>query len=292
MEKKVVRIGTRGSLLAVAQTEQVIAAMQKKFPDIIWEKVILRTRGDELLNKPLADFGGKGVFVTAFEEALQQGNIDLAVHSAKDMPTELAPGMVIAGVTGRADARDVLVTRKGGAPPGKGMVVGTGSLRRQMQLNRIYPEVECKSIRGNVPTRLDKVRQGECDGVVLAAAGLQRLGLLSEPDLSYRYFSFEEMVPSGGQGIIAIEGRAGEPVSDMVRTISDQKAYMELEAERSVLRTFDAGCHETVGILTVVKKEQMTYYMMREQEGRLVRRQGTIPVEKRLELAQQIKDLL
>lgn len=165
--EKVIKIGTRGSLLALEQTNQVIAALKEKYPHLHIEKVILRTQGDKILDKPLFEFGGKGMFITEFEEALAEERIDLAVHSAKDMPIELADGMVIAGVLPRADVRDVLVTRKGVS--GK-LLIGTGSLRRQFQLKEIYPEAACISIRGNVPTRLQKVRDGEVDGVVLAAA--------------------------------------------------------------------------------------------------------------------------
>lgn len=243
---KVIRIGTRGSLLSLEQTNRVIAALTARNLELQIEKVVIHTQGDKILDKPLLAFGGKGAFVTEFEEALADGTIDLAVHSAKDMPMELAEGLVIAGALPRADVRDVLVTRKG-LP--ERMVIGTGSLRRQFQLKAMYPHAQCISIRGNVPTRLQKIRDGECDGVVLAAAGLERLGLLEEKDFEYRYFSTEEMVPAGGQGIIAIEGRMNDEITELVRSISNPDAMQELETERRILQLLEAGCHEAIGVI-------------------------------------------
>ncbi|MGN0330259.1 MAG: hydroxymethylbilane synthase [Kineothrix sp.] len=287
--EKTIRIGTRGSLLALEQTRLVIAALRKKYPQLHIETVILHTRGDKVLDKPLYESGGKGMFVTEFEEALAEGRIDLAVHSAKDLPTELAGGLFIAGALQRADVRDVLVT---GKDVPKNMVIGTGSLRRQLQLREIYPEVQCISIRGNVPTRLQKVRDGECDGVVLAAAGLERLGLLEEPDFNYRFFSREEMVPAGGQGIIAIEGRTGDETAGLVSSISDQNAMLELETERRILQLLEAGCHEAIGVISRAEGGQIAVQIIRESGGRIYRRQGEAAIGKRLELAQQLADSL
>ncbi|MGN0306731.1 MAG: hydroxymethylbilane synthase [Lachnospiraceae bacterium] len=148
--EKIIRIGTRGSRLALMQTEMVIVSLKRIIPDWTIETVVLHTRGDKLLDKPLVEFGGKGLFITEFEEALTEGRIDLAVHSAKDMPMKLADDLVIAAALPRADARDVLVIKKGAK---ENPVIGTGSLRRQFQLKAIYPHMQCVSIRGNVPTR-------------------------------------------------------------------------------------------------------------------------------------------
>lgn len=285
--KEVIRIGTRGSQLALAQTDQVIAALKRQYPELNMEKVILHTKGDKMLNKPLLDFGGKGVFVTEFEEALQSGKIDLAVHSAKDMPMELAGGLTIAGALPRADARDVLVTEKG-LPDSSHLTVGTGSLRRQIQLRQIYPGLKCISARGNVPTRLQKIQKGECDGVILAAAGLERLNLLKEPELDYRFFTYEEMVPAGGQGIIAIEGREEDAASQLARSISDRNAELELETERYILKELNAGCHEAVGVISVLEGDWITIRIIREMQGRLCRQQGRIEIENRFQLAKEL----
>lgn len=261
-----IRIGTRGSELALAQTNQVIAALHERFPDVLTETVILQTKGDKIPDKPLPAFGGKGVFVEEIERALAEGSIDIAVHSAKDMPMELGDSLELAGVLKRADARDVLVVqkesaiaewlnqKKDSATEGKEcrknpFVIGTGSLRRQFQLKKCYPACICKSIRGNVTTRLQKLRAGEYDGIILAAAGLERLGLLEEKDLEYRFFSKKEMLPAGGQGIIAIEGRKGDRITEMIWEISDGKTCQELLLERRLLKIVGAGCHEAVGVM-------------------------------------------
>lgn len=294
--KKVIRIGTRGSKLALVQTEMVIEKLKQKYPEWGAEIVIIHTQGDKILDKPLIQFGGKGAFITEFEEALLDGKIDLAIHSAKDMPMELADGLVIAGVLPREDVRDVLVTRKGtdsvlsNAP--EKLIVGTGSLRRQFQLKALYPHIQCISIRGNVPTRLQKVRDGECDGVILAAAGLKRLGLLEEPDLDYRYFSREEMVPAGGQGIIAIESRMNDELTGFVSRISCQNTMLELQTERKVLELLNAGCHEAIGVISTVQKGEIAIEIIQEISGKVCRQQSRTGIENRLKLAEQLVDSL
>lgn len=285
MNQKEIRIGTRGSELALAQTKQVVGLLNAEYPDLVFETVIIRTKGDKILEKPLIDFGGKGAFVTEFEEALLQGEIDLAVHSAKDMPMELSDGLEIAGVLPRENARDVLVCRKGDTKP---IRIGTGSLRRQFQLKRIYPELECVAIRGNVPTRLDKVREGIYDGVILAAAGLARLDLLSEPDLEYHFFSYDEMIPAGGQGIIAIEGRTEDVISRMVKRISDFNAMMELETERKVLELLNADCHEAVGVFSEWKEDCMKLRVVREKEGQIFKAEKSCIPGKHFEMIKSL----
>ncbi len=306
-----IRIGTRGSALALIQTDQVIRALHERYPELETERVVLRTKGDRILDKPLLDFGGKGAFITEFEEALLDGRIDLAVHSAKDMPMELADGLALAGTLPRADARDVLVMRKGvqlsrsafaenevqhgrslretgdmeEETKASGLVIGTGSLRRQFQLKRLFLGAVCVNIRGNVQTRLQKILEGQCDGVILAAAGLERLGLLEEKEFDYRCFSYEEMLPAGGQGIIAVESRQEESIMELVKGISDGNAYMELETERRVLRLLDAGCHEAVGVMAQIEGDRIFLKMLREKNGIITGRQGQDMVVNRLRLA-------
>ena len=336
-----IRIGTRGSELARKQTELVIDAISKAYPDCVCETVILRTEGDRILDKPLMEFGGKGVFVTEFEEALQEGKIDLAVHSAKDMPMELAKGLTICGVLPREDVRDVLVTRKDhplqmehflqerkqeegtsdwmekereiGAQNAEPVVeckvtenqhsalemyrIGTSSLRRQCQIEQLYSNVQCVSIRGNVPTRLRKLRDGEYDGVVLAAAGLRRLDLLQEEDLEYHYFDVEDMLPAGGQGIIAIEGREQDEIAECVKKISDSDAWLQLKTEQKVLYLLNAGCHEAVGVVTNLTADKIELRIMKEMDGKLIYVDGrasrsdysNLAVEQVQELLQKLK---
>ncbi|MDD5998760.1 MAG: hydroxymethylbilane synthase [Lachnospiraceae bacterium] len=332
-----IRIGTRGSELARKQTELVINAISKAYPDCVCETVILRTEGDRILDKPLMEFGGKGVFVTEFEEALQEGKIDLAVHSAKDMPMELAKGLTICGVLPREDVRDVLVTRKdyplqvehllqerkqesgtsdrlekereiqaentdstgkrmkSGNPQRalKPYHIGTSSLRRQCQIEQLYSNVQCVSIRGNVPTRLRKLRDGEYDGVVLAAAGLRRLNLLQEEELEYHYFDVKDMLPAGGQGIIAIEGREQDEIAECVKKISDSDAWLQLQAEQEVLRLLNAGCHEAVGVATNLTADKIELRIMKEMNGKLIYVDGMAPRSDYSNLAvEQVQQLL
>ncbi len=299
-----IRIGTRGSKLALVQTNQVVEQLRKAYPEIETETVVLRTKGDQILDRPLIDFGGKGVFITEFEEALLNGKIDLAVHSSKDMPMHLEEGLTIAGTLARADARDVLVMRKGIHPrqqkqtaektieqirqDNSNILIGTGSLRRQFQLKSIYPGISCLNIRGNVQTRLNRILEGQCDGVILAAAGLERLGLTKQEEFDSRYFSFAEMIPAGGQGIIAVEGRSGDPATELVRGISDQIAYQELETERRVLQLLDAGCHEAVGVISQIQDDRISLEVIQEKRGVIYRRRGEDTVTNRMKLADAV----
>lgn len=263
-----IRIGTRGSILALAQTELVEQAIKASFPDIEFERIIYKTEADSNKRKPLVEFGGTGVFVKELERALLDGEIDIAVHSAKDMPAMISEGLCIAGTLPRDDVRDVLVYRK---ELGKSVdeitgsfTVGTGSPRRQSQLQELYPGFSCIGIRGNVPTRLNKVRNGECDGVILASAGLKRLGLMEQQEFSYHFFPEEEILPAGGQAIIAIEGRISDDVIPYIQAISDETAYVELMAEQKILRGLNAGCHEPIAVRARVEKDDILISVARE----------------------------
>ncbi|MFQ8696594.1 MAG: hydroxymethylbilane synthase [Alitiscatomonas sp.] len=175
-EKKVIRLGTRKSPLAMAQARLAAEAIERAFPELTAELVPIMTRGDRILDRPLVEFGGKGAFISVFERTLLEGRIDGAVHSAKDMPEELAKGLVIAAALPREDAGDVLVTVKGRPLPDGPLLVGTGSPRRQVQIGEMR-NARCALLRGNIQTRLNKLREGEYDAILLAAAGLKRMGL-------------------------------------------------------------------------------------------------------------------
>lgn len=292
------KIGTRGSLLALAQTDLFIETVNRAYPGLVCEKVIVRTAGDHIQDRPLAEFGGKGVFVTEFEEAIRQGSIDCAVHSAKDMPTELADGLSIVCVLPREDPRDVLVVRRGTDLAAlQQAVIGTGSLRRRAQLAACDPNMAFAPLRGNVPTRLERLRAGEYDGIVLAAAGLKRLGLAAEEDLAYRYLAAETVIPAGGQAIIAVEGRADGTQAFLSR-LSDSRAAAELETERLILRKLNAGCHEAVGVYAQVgaptgpfresAKDVICIRAVREKDGVLLRQELCGAAGERCALAQQM----
>lgn len=291
-----IRIGTRGSLLALAQTDLFIEQLQKHYPGISCEKVILKTAGDKILDKPLLEFGGKAVFVTEFEDAIKEGRIDYAVHSAKDMPMELSEGLTVACVLPREDARDVLVTRKGTKLAElKEAVIGTGSLRRQSQLLALYPNAVCRSLRGNVPTRLEKLKAGAFDGIILAAAGLKRLCLDACEEYEYTYLDLEDMVPAGGQAIVAIEGRSGKE-QEFLKAVTDEKAALELQAERLILKGLNAGCHEAVGVYAEIldgpgcSEEQMRIRLMKEIDGQIFRTEGVTTLADWKALAERLAD--
>jgi hydroxymethylbilane synthase len=240
------RIGTRGSPLARAQAEYVrarIAAAHGLDPDAV-EIVVIRTTGDTVRDRPLADLGGKGLFTKEIEEALIAGSIDLAVHSAKDVPTFLPDGLTLAAYPEREDPRDVFV---GGVPLAAlpaGAVVGTASVRREALVRRMRPDIEVKLLRGNVHRRLEKVADGTFHGTVLALAGLKRLGLeaqareLLEPSV---------FPPSVGQGAIAVEIRADDQrTAALVAAIDDPATSIALAAERAFLAELDGSCRAPI----------------------------------------------
>lgn len=264
-----VRIGTRKSALAIAQTELVANLMKAKFPGLQVELVMKQTVGDKILDKPLLEFGGKGVFVSEFEEALQRGDIDFAVHSAKDLPMELAEGLEIVGVPAREDVRDVVVTRKDSVLEEKiskreTIIVGTSSLRRKMQIELLADQLwggapaQCKNLRGNVLTRLEKLASGEYDAIILAAAGLNRLGELPEfGRFHFSYLGWMDMIPAGCQGILAVEGKKGNPVNRIAREISEESALLSFRLERRTLALMEAGCHEPIGVCSRLAGETL-----------------------------------
>jgi hydroxymethylbilane synthase len=238
-----VTVGTRGSRLARAQTERVVALLQGAWPGLECDVRAIVTRGDrtQASGEPLPEIGGKGLFTAELEQALREGKIDLAVHSLKDLPTEPPPGIALGAVCLREDVRDCLVARDGLtlAELPEGAVVGTSSLRRAAQLRALRPNLEVRSVRGNVDTRVRKVRDGELDAVVLAAAGVLRLGL--EDEVSE--WLGEAMLPAPGQGALAVQCRAGdESVLALLEPIDDESARAATSAERAFLRALGAGC--------------------------------------------------
>lgn len=243
-----IKIGTRKSDLALAQTGMVIESLRNAFPGIETEIIHIATKGDKIIDKPLKNIGGKGVFVSEIEYALQCSDIDIAVHSAKDLPICLGDNLEISGVLKRGNYRDVLVTcPEKSIQSDEIFTVGTGSLRRRLNMQRLYPNVIFREIRGNVDTRLQKLKDGAYDGIILAAAGLERLGLYSSEEFSFTAFDSNEFLPSACQGIIAVESRKNDSVTPIIQRISDINTFYCFEAERSVLRLLDADCMTPVG---------------------------------------------
>ncbi|MDO5293004.1 MAG: hydroxymethylbilane synthase [bacterium] len=281
--KTTIKIGTRKSALAMAQTELVIQAIKRVHPDVSIEIITMTTKGDKILNQPLIAFGGKAVFVSEFEEAIADGTIDFAVHSAKDMPMELLEGLDVVAVLERADPRDVLVRVKGDKRQLN--TIGTSSLRRQMQVKEYYPMADCCNIRGNVGTRLEKMKNGQYDGIILAMAGLSRLGLLDSEEYEFEVFDSTSFLPAAGQGIIAIEGRKDDFCSKLLEQINHKETAYRLQTEREVLRLLEAGCHEPVAVYSEIHDDTIQLSVLYEQDGKVVKWNGTDQVQARLALA-------
>lgn len=262
-----IRIGTRKSKLALIQTELVKAQILKYFPDEEIEIVHIVTHGDKVLDKPLGEIGGKGVFTKEIEEKLLDKTIDIAVHSAKDVPMELADGLCLGAVLLRDDNRDVILKRKETKKIGEGSVIGTSSLRRELQIKQIYPGVVIKSLRGNVGTRIDKLKSGEYDAIILAAAGLKRLGLDNDDELDYIYTDNEKFVSAAGQGILAIECRNGD-LKEVMAALDDREARVCLLAEREFLRNLDGSCNAPCGAHCTLSRENFEFRGMYAADGK------------------------
>jgi len=251
--------GTRGSALARRQTEMVAEALKTRLPDLQIETIVLSTRGDRELSKPLPQIGGKGLFTAELEAALHGGEIDLAVHSLKDLPTEDTPGLTIGAILSRQDPGDILVSRAqhtlASLPPQA--TVGTSSLRRQAQLLAARPDLHIIPVRGNIDTRIAKAldETGPYQAIILAAAGLTRMGL--DAHISER-LGFDTMLPAPGQGAIAVQCRAGDAaVLDYLAHIDHPATRQAVSAERAFLATLNAGCSLPVAALGTVSGESL-----------------------------------
>ena len=247
-----IRIATRESRLALRQTEMVAAALRERHPSIVVEIVGMTTRGDQVLDRPLAQVGGKGLFIKELEVALEQHRADIAVHSMKDVPMELAPGFALSTFGAREDPRDAFVSLRFGrlAALPEDSVVGTSSLRRECQLRRAFPTLSFKPLRGNVNTRLAKLDAGDYDAIILAAAGLKRLGFadrirdMIEPDVA---------LPAIGQGILAVEHLASrDDLRKLLAPFRDAGADAAARAERALGLVAEGSCEVPVGALARV----------------------------------------
>ena len=251
-------IGSRGSKLALWQAEWVKSRLMELRPETEIRIEIIKTSGDVMLNVPLATIGGKGVFTKELEDALLAGTIDLAVHSLKDLPTTLPGNLAISAITEREDARDALILRAGGATQNhtlrdlpRGALVGTSSLRRQAQLKHLRSDVRIKDLRGNVDTRLRKLDEGGYDAIILAAAGLRRLGFEGRINAALPH---EEMLPAVGQGALGIETRAGDSkTAALVSLLEDAPTRAACTAERMLLHALGGGCQVPIAAHAVVK---------------------------------------
>lgn len=246
-----VTIGTRGSKLALWQADYIAERLRAEYPGLIVEEFLMTTKGDKILDAPLAKIGGKGLFTKEIEQAMLDGEIDIAVHSLKDMPTEVPDGLTITAITQRRDAGDALVSNYYSSLDDlpKGAVVGTSSLRRKAQLLHVRPDLDIRDLRGNVNTRLaklDDAENGIFDAIVLAVAGLKRLGFQNRIDT---ILPTSVMLPAVGQGALAIEARtADKRVRDLVAFLNDEATASCAKAERAFLARVEGGCQVPVGV--------------------------------------------
>jgi len=253
-----IRIGTRKSKLALWQSEWVKAQIEKKFPDVEVELVKITTKGDKILDVPLAKIGDKGLFTKEIEEAMLRGEVDIAVHSLKDVPSNLPKGLKLMAFSEREDPRDALLSngRYNLETLPQGAVVGTSSLRRKAQLKILRPDVEIRDLRGNVDTRIRKLKEGNYDAIILAAAGVKRLGWEEEID---EVLSPDKFIPSVSQGILGIEGREGdEEVERIVReAVNSYESEVAALLERAFLRTLEGGCQVPMGCYAVPGEDRV-----------------------------------
>lgn len=281
-----IKIGTRKSKLALAQTQMVAHRIRQKFDDAEIEMVHINTTGDKILDKPLTAIGGKGVFVSEIEKALQNREIDIAVHSAKDLPVSLGENLEISGVLKRGNYRDVLVTKKGRVIENKNtFTVGTGSLRRRLNLKKLYSQVEFKDIRGNVDTRLNKLENGEYDAIILASAGLERLELNKDERFDFKYFDYTEFLPAPCQGIIAIESRKNDFVTPIINQINDENTFFSFEAEKYILKLLNADCGMPVGAYSFIENNKISLVLSKDSNKAV---SGIDNVTNRFELVKEL----
>ena len=251
----IIKIGTRKSKLALWQSEWVKSQIEKAFPEIKVELVKIVTKGDKILDAPLAKIGDKGLFTKEIEEAMLKGEVDIAVHSLKDVPSILPEGLKLIAYSHREDPRDAFLSN------GKYTLntlpenarVGTSSLRRKAQLKKLRPDLQIEDLRGNVDTRIRKLKEGQYDAIILAAAGVKRLGFEKEID---EILSPDTMIPSVSQGILGIEGRKNDrEIEEIVRkVINDEKSETAAKVERSFLKTVEGGCQVPMGCYAQVKE--------------------------------------
>lgn len=267
------RIATRQSRLALWQAEHVAALLRTAHPALKVDLVPMTTQGDRILDRPLANIGGKGLFIKELELAMSEHRADIAVHSMKDVPSELPRGMMLAAMLPRADPRDAFVSsrHKDFASLPQGARVGTSSLRRQCQLKHARPDLELITLRGNVDTRLRKLDEEQYDAIILAAAGLIRLGLESRIT---QYFDYQHSVPAVGQGIIGIECRADDARNiAFVRALNDAQAWQCCLAERAFAQRLEGSCQSPIaGFATLTGEQLQLHGVIGSPDGREVYR--------------------
>jgi hydroxymethylbilane synthase len=258
---RTIRIGSRKSQLALVQTHWVRDELQKHFPNLTFEVTTMDTQGDRVLDVSLSKIGDKGLFTQELEDGMLQGDIDFAVHSLKDLPTRLPEGLMLGCITQREDPADALVVHEKHKDKQlhtlpQGAVIGTSSLRRLAQLRHHFPHLTFKDIRGNLNTRLRKLDEGQYDAIILAVAGLERLGM---GDRVHQIIPAEISLHAVGQGALGIECRTGDTeILDLIKTLEDRTTAHRCLAERAFLRELEGGCQVPIGVNTVIEGDTLT----------------------------------
>ena len=255
-------VATRPSLLAYTQTEQTVNALRAANPDCEFEIVKFSTHGDKVTDKPLTAFGGTGVFVKELENAMLEGKANFAIHSLKDVPSIQPEELVLACFPKREDPRDLLITRNGEhySTLPENAIIGTGSPRRILQIKALKPNAQFADLRGNIDTRLQKLQDGQYDAIVLAAAGINRLGKSMNENA---YLSTTTCVPAIGQGAIAIECKADDKETyEMLRSINDTNTEIAIKAERSYMKTIGGGCKFPLAAYATIENSEVTLNVM------------------------------
>jgi hydroxymethylbilane synthase len=251
-------IATRGSKLALWQSEHIKAELEKAHKGLEVELKVMKTKGDIILDTPLAKIGGKGLFTKELEDAMLRGEAHIAVHSLKDVPTEFPDGLVLGVITKREDVRDALLSQKYediDALP-QGAVVGTTSLRRRMQILALRPDLSIKNLRGNVNTRIRKLKDGEYDAIILATAGINRLGLTGEVKYATP-ISTTSMIPAMGQAALGIESINDAKVLELISILGDEEAMIETTVERDFVEVLQGGCQVPIGVNAKLKGDEI-----------------------------------
>ena len=251
--KRTIRIGSRESMLAIRQADIVMHTVKKNAPSVEFELITMKTTGDKILDKSLDSIGGKGLFIKELEQALADGEIDIAVHSYKDMPYEETDGLPIVALSQRETPYDALVLPAGAPALDISKPVGSSSLRRTLQFNKLYSGHAIKPVRGNIPTRLSKLDGGEYSALILAEAGLNRLSLQKRVS---RVFTPDEMIPSASQGILAVQGRRNEDHS-YLDSFHDRASETVSKAERQFLKTLGGGCTSPVAVYGRIQNNEL-----------------------------------
>lgn len=256
---KEIKIATRKSILALWQSEHIKARIEAQHKGV---KVVLegmKTKGDVILDTPLAKIGGKGLFTKELEDSMLKGETDIAVHSLKDVPVVFPEGLKLAAICSREDTRDAMISEKFAkfSDLPHGAKVGTTSLRRKMQLLIMRPDLEIISLRGNVQTRLRKLKEGEFDAIILAMAGINRLNLKAEVAHIYT-FGFDEMIPAMGQGALGIEARDEKQILEQIDFLNDENAVIETTIERDFVSVLEGGCQVPIGISARLQDDEIS----------------------------------